>query len=95
MKHTVKHNTWKITLDLPIRRVTLREKCTLINQRIWSNLETNQKSISCDTKMKLTAEPQAPDIQLTPDYNSPNKSCLTWCMAFLFAEKFSESESMH
>ena len=43
--------------------------------------------------MKLTAEPQAPDIQLTPDYNSPNKSCLTWCMAFLFAEKFSESTS--
>ena len=42
---------------------------------------------SCDTKMKLTAEPQAPDIQLTPDYNSPNKSCLTCCMAFLFAEK--------
>ena len=36
--------------------------------------------------MKLTAEPQAPDIQLTPDYNSPNKSCLTWCMAFLFAK---------
>ena len=43
--------------------------------------------------MKLTAEPQAPDIQLTPDYNSPNKSCLTWCMVFLFAEKLSESTS--
>ena len=51
------------------------------------------KNISCDTKMKLTAEPQAPDIQLTPDYNSPNKSCLTWCMAFLFAKKFSEFTS--